>query len=145
MPGNNDPIYSRVGDVTADGVSAFAAASMVTATGDYTGAATQHVKVFTADASNGSFVQRIRFKSLGTNIATVARIYVNNGSTNTTASNNAFYGEVSLPAVTGSNTASTIDVDYPLNLALPPAFRLFAGIATTVTAGWVAMGVGGKY
>lgn len=145
MPGNNDPIYSKQGDVTADGVSAFATAAMVTATGDYTGAATQHVKLFTADVTNGGFVQRLRFKSLGTNIATVARIYLNNGSTNTTATNNAFHAEISLPAVTAINTAATVDIDVPLNIALPPSFRLFAGVATTVTAGWVAQAIGGKY
>lgn len=145
MPGNSDPIYSRVGDLTIDGVSAMAVTAMVTATGDYTGAATQYVKCFTADATNGSFCQRIRLKSLGTNIATVVRIFINNGNTNTTASNNAFYGELSLPAVTAINTAATVDLDYPMNVALNPAFRIFAGIATTVTAGWIAMGVGGKY
>jgi len=32
--------------------------------------------VFIADQNNGSYVQRIRFKALGTNIATVARVYI---------------------------------------------------------------------
>lgn len=144
MPGNSDPIYSKQGDVTADGVSAMHT-TIITATGDYTGASTNHQKVFTADATNGGFVQRLRFKSLGTNIATVMRIFINNGSTNTTATNNAFYGEVSMPAVTAINTAATVDIDYPMNIALPPAFRLFAGVATTVTAGWVCVPVAGKY
>lgn len=144
MPGNNDPIYSRIGDVTADGTTVFPTA-MVTATGDYTGAATQHVKVFTADATNGGFIQRLRFKATGTNIASVVRIYLNNGSTNTTAANNQFYGELSLPATTAINTAATVDLDYPMFLALPAAFRIFTGLATTVTASWVPTAIGGKY
>jgi hypothetical protein len=37
---------------------------------------------FTSDATNGGYLQRLRFKALGTNVATVARIYYNNGDSN---------------------------------------------------------------
>jgi hypothetical protein len=101
--------------------------------------------IFTADATNGGFVQRIRLKAIGTNIATVARIYINNGSTSATATNNVFYGEVSLPATTATTTAATVDIDYPMNFALPPGYKLYVGLGATVVAGWVASVIAGAY
>lgn len=144
MAANVDPIYSKLGDVSSDGSTGMATA-ITTATGDYTGVSGNHVLVFTSDATNGGYVQRLRFKAKGTNTASVARIYLNNGSTNTTASNNTFFGEITLPGTTATNVAATIDVDYPMNLALNPGFRIYVGIATTVAAGWVCTAIGGKY
>jgi hypothetical protein len=141
---NNDPIYSKVGDVSANGTTTMPV-GMVTATGDYTGVSANHVLVFTADATNGGFVQRLRFKATGTNTASVARIYLNNGSTAGTATNNTFYGEVPLPAITAINTTATLDIDYPMNFALNPGFRIYVGLGTTVAASWVCTAIGGKY
>jgi hypothetical protein len=70
---------------------------MTTATGDFTGVSANHVLIHTADSASGSIVYGIIFKAIGTNTASVARIYQNNGSTNGTASNNGFIGELSLP------------------------------------------------
>jgi hypothetical protein len=141
---NIDVIYSRVGDVSANGTTTMPVA-MVTATADYTGVSANHVLVFTADATNGGFIQRLRFKATGTCVATVARIYLNNGSTHTTATNNTFYGEASLPAITATNTASTMDVDYPMNFAINPAFTIWVGLATTVAASWFCTAIAAKY
>ena len=144
MPGNSEPIYTRVGDVSTNGSTGMATA-LVTATGDYTGVSANHQLVFTADATNGGYVQRLRFQATGTNTASVARIYINNGSTNTTATNNTFYGQVSLPATTAINTAATVEVDYPMNFALNPGFRIYVGLGTTVAASWICTAIGGKY
>ena len=144
MPGNSEPIYTRVGDVSTNGSTGMATA-LVTATGDYTGVSANHQLVFTADPTNGGYVQRLRFQATGTNTASVARIYINNGSTNTTATNNTFYGQVSLPATTAINTAATVEVDYPMNFALNPGFRIYVGLGTTVAASWICTAIGGKY
>lgn len=144
MPGNSEPIYTRVGDVSSNGSTGMAT-TITTATGDYTGVSANHQLVFTADATNGGYVQRLRFQATGTNTASVARIYLNNGSANTTATNNTFYGQVSLPATTAINTAATVEIDYPMGLALNPGFRIYVGVGTTVAAGWVCTAVGGKY
>jgi hypothetical protein len=144
MPGNSEPIYSRQGDVSSNGTTGMAAA-LVTATADYTGASANHQLVFTSDATNGGYVQRLRFTATGTNTASVARIYLNNGSANTTASNNSFYGQVSLPATTAINTAATVEVDYPMNFAINPGFRIYVGLGTTVAASWICVAIGGKY
>ena len=138
---NTDPIFSKVGSVATVGTTMGVA--VLTQQQDYTGI--NSTLVWTADATNGGFIQRIRFKALGTNIATVARIFLNNGSSPGTAANNQFYGEVSLPATTQINTAATIDLDYPMNFALDPTFRIYWQLALTVSAGWIATGIGGKY
>jgi hypothetical protein len=141
---NADPIYSRAGDVSSNGTTGMNP-TLTTAANDYTGISANNKLVFTADATNGSFVQRLRFKAIGTNTASVARIYINNGSTNTTATNNSFYGELALPATTAIATTSTIDIDYPLNFALNPGFTIYVGLGTTVAAGWVVTPIAGKY
>lgn len=254
MAGNQAPIYSRVGDVQGSIV-------LTTAANDYSGNNINNTIVYQADPTNGGFVQRLRFKALGTNVATVARIYINEGypalasqsltpgtpttslsttggalqvgnyyavvqgidqygqpglfsaestvatttsntstitfswagatgantyrlfvgpsaggeviyfqtSTNTTsylvsnvvpnlatntpaqgqpkdfASVNMLYGEVSLPGTTATATAATTDIDYPLNLALPPGYHILVGLGTTVAAGWTVTAIGGKY
>ncbi len=130
-------------EVSSDGTTGMAP-TITTATGDYTGISANHRLVFTAGA-NGAFIQRLRFKAVGTNVATVARIYINNGATNATATNNSFYGEVALPATTGINTTSTVDIDYPMDFGINPSFRIYVGVATTVASGWVCMPVGGEY
>lgn len=144
MAGNAAPIYSKDGEVANNGTTGMN--QLVTAAAnDYTGISANNSLIFTADATNGSFVQRIRFKAGGSNVATVARIYINNGSTNTTATNNQFYGEVSLPATTATATAATVEIDYPIGFALPAGFKLYFGLGTAVASGWVATVVGGNY
>lgn len=141
---NTDPIYSRRGSVSNNSTTGMN--QLVTAAAnDYTGIDADVSLIFTADATNGSFVQRIRFKAGGTNVASVARIYINNGSAPTTATNNTFYGEVSLPATTAIATAATVEIDYPMGFALPPGFRLYFGLGTAVAAGWVATVIAGDY
>lgn len=144
MPANTEPVYSRLGDVSSNGTTGMAT-DLTTATGDYTGVSANHQLVFTADSTNGGYVQRLRFQAKGTNTASVARIYLNNGSAATTATNNSFYGQVSLPATTAINTAATVEVDYPMNFAINPGFRIYVGLGTTVAAGWVCTAIGGKY
>ena len=144
MPANTDPIYSRLGSNSNNNGTGMNQA-ILTAAADYTGANANNSLVFTADTTNGSFIQRLRFKAIGTNTASVARIHINNGSANTTAANNMFYGELSLPATTISAVAATIDLDYPLNFALEPGFRIYVGLGTTVAAGWVVTPIAGKY
>lgn len=144
MPANTSPIYSRVGSVSNN--SGTAMNQMITAAAnDYTGIDADVSLVFTADATNGSYIQRLRFKAGGTNTATVARIYINNGSTPGTAANNVFYGEVSLPGTTASAVAATAEIDYPMGFAIDPGFRIYVGLATAVAAGWVVTPIAGDY
>ena len=143
MAGNPSPIFSRVGAIGLNGPNTLGTSII----SDYNGTGANNVIFFTADATNGGFIQRIRFKAAGTNAVSVARIFLNNGSANTTASNNTFYGEISLPATTASTTAATVDVDYPMGIALPPGYRIVIGISatTTLASGWVPTVIAGAY
>lgn len=244
---NTQPIFSSAGDFQNGGI-------LLTAANDYTGQSINNVVVFTSDATNGGFVDRLRFKAIGTNTsASVARIYINNGSSRLAASisavsgtptgtpsgtggtllsgtyfakivaldgyggvtaastesasvsvtgptgsiawawtavtgaasykiyvgpvtggqatyftsttnaytqtsmigtrdslngstqNNFFFGELALPVTTAIATTSTIDLEYPIGIALNPGYRILAGLGTTVQAGWAVTCVGGKY
>lgn len=144
MPANTAPIYSKLGDVSTNGITGMGP-TLTTAAADYTGAGANNVLVWTADPTNGGFIQRLRMKPIGTNVASVMRVFFNNGSTNTSAANNVFYGEISLPATTISAVAALAEIDYTLNFALNPGFRIYVGLGTTVAAGWTVCAVGGKY
>ena len=102
------------------------------------------VTVFTSQA-NGSRIEKIKARALGTNVATVLRIFINNGSTNGTAANNSLYMEWTLPATTLSEVAALTDQEIYLNLPLPVGYKINVTIGTTVAAGYAITGVGGDY
>lgn len=134
---SNVPIYSRVGDVQW-------AAPLTTANTAMDGTGTVST-VFTADATNGGFVQKLRLRPAGTNVATVLRVFINNGSTNTVATNNTLFEEISLPSISGAAAAATAGFEVPLGFALPPGYKINVTLGTTVVGGWVPTIIGGKY
>lgn len=241
---NTDPIYSKSGAIGRSML-------LTTAAADYNGVSIYNREIFSADATNGGYLQRLRFKARGTNVASVARIYINNGGINTNfatapaapsgtpsttggtiltgtyyglviaigprnsqsvigaqsvgvavtgptgsiawtwaavpgalsyrlyvsnasgfqtrfftsvtnsytqttmpeegemddpvTGNQFLYGELSLPATTAIATAATVDIDYPMNIALPPGYEVYIGLGTTVAAGWQISAIGGAY
>jgi hypothetical protein len=148
MAANTSPIFVRRGDVSSNGSTGMAP-TLTTAAADYDGSSANNQCVFTADSTNGGLIRGVRFSAKGSNVATVARIYTNNGSTNTSAANNSLSGQISLPATTASASTATMDVDFIFpggGLPLNAGFRIFAGLGTTVSAGWVATPIlGGVY
>jgi hypothetical protein len=82
---------------------------------------------------------------LGTNVASVARVWINNGLTTGTAANNTLWDEISLPATTVTEVASQSNYELPLNFALPPNYTIYLTLGTAVAAGWDAIVVGGDY
>lgn len=100
--------------------------------------------VFTAGA-DGAIVQRIRASSLGTNVVSVLRLFINNGSTNATAGNNTLIAEMTLPATTATEVAGLLTIDIPLNMPLPAGYKINAVIGTAVSAGWAVAGIGGSF
>lgn len=101
---------------------------------------------FTAGA-NGSYVQRIRFRTLGTNLAaTVGRIWINTGGATGTGANNILWDEISLPTTTVTETAAQANYELPLNFALPAGYTIYITLGTAPNAaGWDAAVIGGDY
>ncbi|WP_135553238.1 hypothetical protein [Paenibacillus cymbidii] len=102
------------------------------------------VTVFTA-GTNGSKIDQIKVRALGTNVATVLRIFINNGSTNATASNNSLIHEVTIASTTLSEVAALVDNDVTITKNttetvvpipyLPAGYKINITIGTTVAAG----------
>lgn len=71
----------------------------------------------------------------GTTNATVVRLFQNNGSDNTVATNNKFIGEIAIPAqtVTALATGTMSEYTYNLDLDIPAGHKIYAG--TTVAVG----------
>lgn len=151
MTANTSQIFSKEGDIQWCSLTAANTAT------DGTGTVGT---VFTSDATNGGRLERIRCMALGSNVATVARFFVNNGSTNATAGNNSLLFEVTLPATTASNSVAINTNEYeipaqyssqsPLDLTgcplvLPKGYKVNVVLGTAVAAGWQFTGIGGKY
>ena len=108
-------------------------------------AGTNYNSGFTANATNGSRVDFVKARALGTNVATVIRIWLNNGSATGTAANNTLYLERTLSATTVSQVAEQPDIILPLNISLPAGYILYFTFGTAVAAGYDLATVGGDY
>ena len=139
MAANIQPIYTRLADVqwATDIVQSANTTTTLTSGTIY--------PVFTADTTNGGYVQRIRFRPLGTNAATVARVWINNGSDTTVAANNSLWDEIAIALTTVSQTAAQATYELPLNFPLPASYRLYVTLGTAVAAGFDVTVIGGKY
>ena len=100
--------------------------------------------VFTAGA-NGSYVQRLICRPVGTNVASVLRVFLNNGSTNATQANNVIIAEATLPASTANAAAALAPVELPLNYAIPARYQLNVALGTTIAAGVRVCVLAGDY
>lgn len=99
--------------------------------------------VFTAGA-NGSKIDQIKVRALGTNVATVLRFFINNGQSNSTASNNALVHEITIAATTLSEVAALSDNDITIQKGsdisvpipyLPAGYKINVTVGTTIAAG----------
>jgi hypothetical protein len=134
MAQNRQPIWTKEPNL-GTGNNTTMAPTLTTAAADVTGVNANNLLVLTGSPDD-TYVTGLRFKPLGTNVATVARIYLNNGATNTTAGNNELIGEVSLPATTASSVAATVEVPWYWGELLNTGWCLYVGLGTTVAAGW---------
>lgn len=100
------------------------------------------VTVFTAGA-DGAQVDGLNIMPLGTNVATVMRVFANNGMTNATAANNSFLFDVTLPATTNSETAGLGNIFVPMDMRLPAGAKINVTLGTAVAAGFAVSGRGG--
>lgn len=149
MAANTNPIYSKAWTPVVSGaiIGPNANTSM-----DGTGA--NMYLVFTADATEGSFVYRVLLRPVGTIAATVARLYLctdtgtfTAGTTNT-ATNTALLGELGFAAVTQSNTLGATPGEIPLMFGLAASQKLLMSFGTSTGSagnGFNPVVIAGKY
>ena len=145
---NTQPIFPDVPNVSWGKV--------LTEDTSYETPTTEGVEVFEAGL-NGSRIDQIKVRALGTNDATVLRLFVNDGA-GTAAANFALIHEVLLPATTAAADDVTGD-DFDINLVkdggvtrsvppipyLPAGYKIYAAVGTTVASGYMVTVHGGDY
>lgn len=144
MAASTTPIFLRTPKVS--GITTGTAANI---NKDGTGAV---ATVFTADATNGSKIERITLQHMGSNTATVIRFFVNNGSANSTPANNFLVHEEALASWSNSETAASTGATASLpatvwysDLVLPPGYKLNVTTGTAIASGVMVTGIGGDY
>jgi hypothetical protein len=137
MVQNVEPIFPRIPNVSTTD-----AMTTANTTKDLT--AGTIALAFTAGA-DGAFIESIVGQPLGTNVASLARVFLNNGLTTATATNNMLIGQIGLPAITNSETSEVASVSFAVNRAIPAGWRVYITLATAVAAGWEFTTFGGNY
>lgn len=135
MPANTTPIFPIVPKIS------FAKLNTANTLKDGTGA----VATVFVSGINGSRVDYLKVRALGTNTATVLRVFINNGTDSNTSTNNTLFIEQTIAATTLSEVAALADNIVTLDLSLPPNYILNCTIGTTVSAGLMVTAVGGDY
>ncbi len=110
-------------------------------------------KIFTADATEGSFVQRVRLKYTAngttTSVAATMRLWISSTTSGTpTQATSAFWDEIALPATGTLTTTTQVPCyDVPFNVWLPPSYTILCKITVSQSAntGYSACTVAGKY
>lgn len=143
MAANVNPIYPLTPNL---GVAGVVLSTAMTNTKSFDGtetAGTAMALCYTSGA-NGSRIDQIRIKltstagatASGTTNALVVRIWVNNGSANTTATNNQLFYEVAIPATTVTALATAVLAEYNLPTAtlptLPAGYKIYSGLTAAV-------------
>lgn len=82
--------------------------------------------------TNGSTVQTIRFVSVGANVPSVARVFIDNGT------KKVLFAEVKLPSTSAISNAdlTATTVDYQFNQSIVGSGKVYVVLGTTVSGGW---------
>lgn len=149
MAANTDPIYARTSQLSVGGAVIGTNANTAT---DGTGANTS--LIFTADSTEGSWVQKVVLRPISTIAATVARLWYctdtgtfSAGTTNT-AANTTMIAEITIAAWTASNTTASPVYEIPVNMPLPASTMLLMTFGTSTGAGTTGFNpliVAGRY
>lgn len=140
MAANTSPIYSIKPNVSWK--------KLTTGNDVYDGSGTLDTNIWAiwqAGSTDGGFLEYIRLKPLGTNAATVIRLFTNNNGVNSTPANNSFFAELALPATTASSTGALPETSIQIARPFNASYRILALLSVTASAGWQATGFGGDY
>ena len=92
-----------------------------------------------------TYIDRVVLRAAGSNVATVARLFINNGETHSAAKNNILFAEKALAATTLDEAAAFADNVINIDLWLPFGHRLFIVLGTAVASGYYVTAVAGDY
>lgn len=138
MAVNTNPVFAKGGaqqwsNVDGDGGAAGSLKTQNTAL-DGTGTL---LTVFTAGA-DGAWVEELLFAASGTNIQTVARVWLADAA-GTAVADAVMIAQATLPATTAAANAATPVYRIPIRMAIPATYRLRVALGTTVAGGyWVS-------
>lgn len=110
-------------------------------------------KVVTADASNGTYVDRVDFMPTATTptttTATVGRVFISSVTSGaTTSANTMLYGEVVLPATNADNASTSVaPISVPLGFRLPAGYTILVTnhAAPAANTNWRANAIAGDF
>jgi hypothetical protein len=86
--------------------------------------------------TGGGYIDQVKIVPLGTNVATVMRLWANANAVNTTAANNNLIDEATCPASTVSQVAALAPVTISVKRWFPAGTKFFVTIGTAVAAGF---------
>ena len=144
MPANTNPIFALRGGIAWSANVTAANTTLDGASGTVSYLNVGGGPAFVA-GTDGTFVPGVQFTPKGANVASLARLFINNGGVETTGANNCLIRELLLPATALSQTAPQPPVFAPLGFILPSGYKVFWTLATAVATGWQASMVVGEY
>ena len=145
---NTSPRFTKAANIS----SALVTAANTSSQGGGT-IATDIFKAFTADATNGSFVEKVRWiptaTAATTTSATVARVFLSSvASGATTSANTHLVAEVTLPAIAADNASTAVNpFDVPLGFTIPAGWTILVTnhAAPAANTAWKAITIGSDY
>ena len=148
MSGNAVPQFVRQANISAIAVTAANTSSEGGGT-----VATDIFKAFTADATNGSFVESVLWMPTATanttTTATVGRIFISSVTSGATAATNTFLvSEVTLPAVSADHATIPVNgIEVAINRHIPAGWTILVenNAAPAGSTQCVAVVFGGDY
>jgi hypothetical protein len=136
MAANTVPIFSKAGLYGSVNITAANTKSDGTATA----IGTDIFLAFTADATNGSFVERVRFNPVATvaatsTNATTVRVFISTKSSGaTTGGTDTFlYQELAIPSLTAdATTTANIAFEVPMGFIVPAGYTILVSSHQTL-------------
>ena len=148
MAANTAPIFTLNGNINSVLVTAANTSSQGGGT-----IATDIFKAFTAEATNGSYITKVRFIPTATTptttTATVGRVFLSSITSGaTTSADTWLLAEITLPAIAADNASNASSFfDIPLNCAIPAGYTILVTnhAAPAANTAWRATVLGGNY
>lgn len=152
MAANTAPIYTATAQCTG---SVWTSSSTANTKNDGTGTiGTDILLAFTADATNGSRIERLRFYPCASaastaTTATVLRVYISTKTSGSTTRTDTFlFAEIACPATTADQATVAINmVEVPFGISLPASMTVLWSMhhAAAASTSWSCIAIGGAY